>query len=59
MINDFKEFNYVEINLISPMNSLKNINSNKNLNILDVNWNEKDFNQTLLNLINNYNLKPL
>ena len=58
MINDFKNFNYAEINIISSMNRLKNINSNKNLNVLDINWNEKEFNKTLLNLMNNYNLKP-
>ena len=54
MINDFNDFNYLEINLISPEVTSQQIYLNKNLNITDINWNQKIFNKTLFDFMDNY-----
>lgn len=58
MINDFNDFNYLEINLISPEVTSQQIDLNKNLNITDINWNQKIFNKTLFDFMDKHKLKP-
>ena len=69
MISDFDDFNYLEINLVnSYFNKNENNENQKNdknkkndqntdLNIIDINWDEKSFNSILMKLINGYGLK--
>ena len=66
LIDDFHNFNYLEINILknkilqnnnTPNNKSSNIHNNDN-NIIDINWDENTFNNTLINFINNKRYKP-
>ena len=55
LINDFYDFNYLEINILN--NTLDSNIDNSN-NIIDINWDENNFNNTLTKFINEKRYKP-
>lgn len=54
MISTYKNFNYMEINILN--NKSTNNSANNSDNIIDINWNENDFNKLLRTL--SKNLRP-
>ena len=60
LINDFYDFNYLEINILN--NTLDNNTLDSNIdnsnNIIDINWDENEFNNTLIKFINEKRYKP-
>ena len=66
LIDDFHNFNYLEINILNNKQSKNNTTDNTSNstdicisnNINDINWDENTFNNTLINFINNKRYKP-
>ena len=51
LVNNFHDFNYLEITILPE--KITSID-----NVVDVNWNEKSFNETLLKFNNDKRYKP-
>jgi hypothetical protein len=59
LINDFYDFNYLEINILNTtLNTTLNSNIDNSNNIIDINWDKKSFNKILLKFINEKRYKP-
>jgi len=65
LINDFYDFNYLEINILNNTLDSNTLDSNtldsnidNSNNIIDINWDENNFNNTLTKFINEKRYKP-
>jgi|TARA_B100000963_G_scaffold361902_1_gene400687 hypothetical protein len=58
LINDFYDFNYLEINILQKKEKELENQINESSNIIDINWKKEDFNKTLLKFINEKRYRP-